>query len=151
MENKETPVTEPEVAVESEPLALVMPMPTGRLLDVPSIVDEVFDAWRGATKKNARTILTPKRRKVIEARVKEGYELADLVDAVQGWRYSAFHTGRNDAGTVYNELTMLLRDGEQVEKFRDLQRNPPRRPQAQSARGADKVAMIADHFGVGNG
>jgi DNA-binding Lrp family transcriptional regulator len=121
-------------------LASVTPMPEGRMLDVPSIVDCVFDEWRRATRRTGRTILTPKRRKAIEARVKEGYGLDDLLDAVRGWRRSTFHCGANEQETVYNELTLLLRDGEHVERFRDLERGAASEQAAM--RESENVALI---------
>lgn len=114
--NKETPLP-----IDEPRLASVSPITPGRLLDVPSVVDVVFDAWRRSTGKSVgRTKLTPKRRKCIEARVKDGYSVEDLTAAVQGWRRSPFHCGANESRTVYNELTLLLRDGEHVEKFAEL-------------------------------
>lgn len=104
-------------------LAVVVPMPTGRLLDVPSTVDVVFDAWRKATGRTGRTVLTKQRRRVIEARIAEGYEADDLLAAVRGWKRSPFHCGDNETRTVYNELTLLLRNGENVERFRDMEVN----------------------------
>lgn len=114
--NKEIPPTPPTLAV-------VLPMPSGKLLDVPSIVDVVFEAWRKATARTGRTVLTKQRRKVIEARVADGYALEDLLAAVRGWKRSPFHCGDNETRTVYNELTLLLRNGENVERFRDMELN----------------------------
>ena len=68
-----------------------------------------------------RSVLDPKRVKVIEARLHDFPE-ADLIDAVQGWDKSPHHRGDNDRHTVYNDLALLLRDAAKVELFRDLQR-----------------------------
>lgn len=115
-------------------LAIVTPITPGKLLDVPDVTRQVFDAWRGACGKTSKCLLTPKREKVIKARVAEGYELQDLLDAVRGWKHSPFHCGDNDSGTIYNELTLLLRDGDHVEKFRDLWRaGPPKAKRQPSA------------------
>lgn len=122
--NKEIPPT-PQ---DPPPLAVVLPMPSGRLLDVPSSIDRVFDAWRAATgRTKARVVLTEKRRRMINARLKEGYDVEDLVDAVRGLAKSPFHNGANDDGTVWNDLKYAMRDGEAVEKFRDLERGTNRR------------------------
>lgn len=81
----------------------------------------VFEAWRVAAGRGNRTVLDPKRRKLITGAL-AAYPLEDVVDAVRGWRHSPHHVGQNDAGTVYNDLGLLLRDAEHVERFRDLER-----------------------------
>jgi hypothetical protein len=83
---------------------------------------QVFDAWMKATGKTGATILTDKRRRVIRGALKL-YALADVIDAVQGWQHSPHHRGENERRTVYNDLELLLRDAEHIERFRDLNRN----------------------------
>lgn len=85
-------------------------------------VRSVFETWRECTSRTAQTKLTPERERKIRAALKS-YPLADVLDAVQGWQRSSFHCGENDTSTVYNDLTLLLRNGEKIERFRDLQRN----------------------------
>ena len=48
--------------------------------------------------------------------------MEDVCDAVVGWKQEPFYCGENDRKTVYNSLKMLLRDADQIEKFRDLER-----------------------------
>lgn len=79
----------------------------------------VFDAWLTSTARTSRTVLSPKRRRLIVAALK-AYPLDDVLAAVDGWRFSPFHRGENVSRTVYNDLTVLLRDAGQIEKFRDL-------------------------------
>lgn len=83
---------------------------------------QVFDKWRDATGRTEATILTDKRRRLIRNALKL-YSLDDVLDAVQGWQKSAHHRGENERATVYNDLELLLRDAQHIEKFRDLQRN----------------------------
>lgn len=84
-------------------------------------VAAIFDAWRTAAGKSDRTVLDPKRRRLITGAL-GAYPVDDLVDAVRGWRHSPHHAGQNDTGTVYNDLGLLLRDAEHIERFRDLER-----------------------------
>ena len=55
-------------------------------------VDEVFEAWKASTG-HADARLGAKRKRVIENALKM-YPLGDLLDAVDGWRFSAHHSGR---------------------------------------------------------
>lgn len=90
------------------------------------VVRRVFDAWIEATGKTARTKLDAKRRRLIVKALKH-YELDEVLDAVRGWRNSPHHRGESN-GTIYNDLGLLLRDAEHIERFRDLERaGPPRR------------------------
>ena len=89
------------------------------------VVDEVrvvFDAWVDATGKDSgRTRLDEKRRRTI-GRALEAHPIEDVLDAVVGWRHDAFYCGENDRGRPFNDLGLLLRDAEHVERFRDMAR-----------------------------
>lgn len=87
-------------------------------------VTAVFEAWLEATNRTGATRLDPKRRRLITAALK-GYPRRDVIDAVRGWRNSPHHCGDNDNRTVYNDLGLLLRDSEHIERFRDLERRAP--------------------------
>jgi hypothetical protein len=86
-----------------------------------SDVKQVFDAWIEATGRTGATVLSDKRRRLIRTAL-AAYSLADVLDAVRGWRKSPHHRGENPHGTIYNNLELLLRDAEHIERFRDLQR-----------------------------
>lgn len=87
-------------------------------------VREVFTAWVESTGRDkSRTKLTAERVRCIKARMKDGYDLNDLIDAVRGWKRSPFHRGENERKVTYDDLTFLLRDGTHVEKFRNLERD----------------------------
>jgi hypothetical protein len=85
-------------------------------------VELVFQSWVTTTDKSGRTRLDDKRRRAIE-RALTHYPLAEVLEAVEGWANSPFHRGQNDQGKVYDEITMILRDSGQIEKFRDLARD----------------------------
>lgn len=88
-------------------------------------VAAVFEHWR-QTMNHPRAVLDDKRRKVIEARLKDGYTADDLCQAVTGCSLSPFHMGQNEQGTRYDGLDLILRDGAKVDKFLAIHRNPPR-------------------------
>lgn len=83
-------------------------------------VDDVFAAWKVATGRE-RVALDDKRKRKIVAALKL-YPVDDVLDAVRGWQNDPFYCGENDRHTIYNEITLLLRDAEHIERFRDMWR-----------------------------
>ncbi len=88
-----------------------------------SPVVQVFRTWIASTGRSGKTLLDNKRQRLI-ARALAGYELEDILDAVDGWRFDAHHRGENDHGRPYNDLGLILRDPEHIERFRDFKRRP---------------------------
>ena len=87
-----------------------------------SDVELVFERWLISTSKDpARTKLDTKRLKVIQWAL-SNYSLDDVLDAVNGWKKSAFHSGDNSQRKVYNDVTLILRNAERLEFFRDCER-----------------------------
>lgn len=129
-------VTPPEVEVEVE--GEVEGTPTTPL---SSKLDrrQVFDRWIEVTGKTGRTLLDAKRSRLIDKALKT-YPLGDVLDAVAGWQNSPYHRGENQTGTVYNDLELLLRDGSHIERFRDLERNPPQ-PKPGGTSASDQAAQ----------
>ena len=90
---------------------------------VDSDVQDVFSAWLEVTGRDVnKTKLDSKRASRIVWALKN-YPKQDVIDAVTGWRNSKFHSGTNERGKVYNDLTLLLRDAQHLEEFRELERN----------------------------
>lgn len=88
---------------------------------VADSVQQVFAHWQSVHRK-PRAILTPKRRRAIQARLREGFTVERLLAAIDGATHSDFHMGRHEKtrGNPQNELELLLRDGGRVEKFEAL-------------------------------
>lgn len=84
---------------------------------------EVFTAWQECTGRG-RTRLDDSRKLKIRLAL-ESYPVEDVLDAVRGWQMSPFHRGENREHKVWNELTLLLRNSEKIEHFRDLARSEP--------------------------
>lgn len=82
-------------------------------------VDLVFTAWTEAAGRTGRTRLDAKRRKLI-VKALAAYPFEEILAAVRGWKNSPYHRGENESKKVYNELGLLLRDAEHIERFRDL-------------------------------
>ena len=76
----------------------------------------LFAHWqKRMTKPKAR--LTRGRAAVVKARLREGYKLAQMKQAIDACCSSEFHMGENDRNTAYNDLTIILRSGEKLEQF----------------------------------
>jgi hypothetical protein len=108
-------------------------------------VQQVFNAWDEARSEvrgvpTGKVVLDDKRRRLIGRAVKQ-HGLPDVLDAVRGWRHSPHHRGENDRHTIYDDLGLLLRDADHVERFRDLERG-----NGEPARRAPSVADIAASF-----
>ena len=88
---------------------------------VGDTVSRVWQAWIEScgADHGGRRRLTPKRKGVIRARLRE-YPTEDVEDAARGWPFDPWPERVN-----HNDLTVLLRNGEQLEKFRDLYRHGP--------------------------
>lgn len=83
----------------------------------PDLVQTVFNHWITVMGKTAATKLTPARRKKVQARLKEGYTVDQLMTAINGCAKSPFHMGQNDQRTVFDDLELICRSGEKVEGF----------------------------------
>jgi hypothetical protein len=97
----------------------------GRRAGTAENVQTVWAAYQESTGKKTASLKgeTGAKRRAAITRALKDYPLEDVLDAVRGWKHSPYHTGSNPSGTVYNELTLLLRDAEHIERFRDLARN----------------------------
>lgn len=83
---------------------------------------QVFDMWIESTGRTGSTQFSTKRRRLIRQAL-HAYPTQDVLDAVCGWKISPHHRGENEQHTTYNDLELLLRDAQHIEKFRDLHRN----------------------------
>jgi hypothetical protein len=81
--------------------------------------DAVFEHWQRVMQKR-HAHFDPKRKRVIDARLAEGYTVADLCRAIDGCRMSRWHQGANDRGRVYDDLELICRDARHVEQFVEL-------------------------------
>ncbi len=86
---------------------------------VEAQVVRIFKQWRRRMNKTETTKLTDGRRRVILARLKEGYTEEQMLGAIDGCAASEFHMGGNETKTAYNDLTHILRNGEKLEQFQE--------------------------------
>lgn len=81
--------------------------------------ESVFQHWQ-IIHDYKRARLDDKRRKLINDRLKDGYSLQDLSDAISGCFLSAFHMGDNPNAKRYNDLNLIIRDASHIDQFISL-------------------------------
>jgi hypothetical protein len=86
-------------------------------------VQRVFDHWRTEFQ-HPRAVLDAKRKRVIQAALK-AFDEATLLIAISGYRNSPHHMGENEARTVYDDITLFLRDANHIENGLRFSRGPP--------------------------
>ncbi len=79
-------------------------------------IEATFQHWQQICNYR-RARLDEKRRKLILARMKDGYSLEDMQDAINGCYLSAFHQGDNSEGKRYDDISLILRDAAHVDAF----------------------------------
>lgn len=82
-------------------------------------VSLIFEHWK-ITLNHPRSVLDAKRKKAIAARLKEGFSASDLIAAVDGCKADPFSMGRNDRNQVFDDIALICRDANHVEKFMRL-------------------------------
>lgn len=112
--------------------------------DMSNDINSIFEAWQYAMG-NQQSKLTANRKKVIKARLNDGYTVKQLMMAIKGCAKSPFHMGVNDQGTKYNDLTLICRNGEKVENFISLASVVPQMPASDKKQNrADITAAVMD-------
>lgn len=107
-------------------------------------VAAVFDCWR-QTMGHPKAALDDKRRRLVEARLKDGYTQEALCKAIIGCSKSPFHMGSNERGARYDGLDLILRDGAKVDQFIGFDDSPPK-PQGKQAQIEAINQSVVDEF-----
>lgn len=84
-------------------------------------IQEVFDYWVSIHKSESRRkpALDADRRFFIALAIHD-YGIQDCKAAIDGCRLSDFHMGRNRQGKKYNDIKLILRGAEQIERFLEI-------------------------------
>ena len=86
---------------------------------------EIYIFWCDVMKKStARTTLSPKRKKVIESRLKDGYSVDDIKHAIVNCSNTPHNMGKNSNNQKYNDIELICRNPENLERFRDNSGSP---------------------------
>lgn len=91
-------------------------------MDGPTaIARRVLVEWATAVGRNLdRARMTAERLSAVKGRLKEGFSEEELIYAVRGIALSSWHMGENPESKKWNDMSLALRNGTNVEKFRDL-------------------------------
>lgn len=108
-------------------------------------VEQVFCHWQSEYD-HSKAVLTPKRRKLIRAALKD-YELTDLLRSISGYRLSPHHMGDNRNSTIYDDIELLLRDTKHIEAGLGFYRDPPKKP-ADLEQQRQEVKRLAELLGI---
>jgi len=76
-------------------------------------IEEIFEFWKFLWNK-PRSKLDPKRRSYIVNALKT-YDVKAITDCISGYRHSPHHMGHNDRNTVYDEISLFLRDAAHID------------------------------------
>lgn len=109
----------------------------------------VFDHWK-TVHDHPRAAFDDKRRRLIR-RALTAYSEADLCAAISGYRNSPHHQGKNDTGTVYDSIELILRDAAHIDAGIRFYGQPPLGPatpeQSRTQRNLDSLAAVRASFG----
>lgn len=107
-EKVKEPLTETTTEIKTETTTKTHMSPSGD-------VAVIFDYWK-SVHEHPRAQLDPKRKRAISDRLK-AYSIEDLKKAIDGCKKSPHHQGKNDQGTIYDDIELICRDSKRVEQF----------------------------------
>lgn len=108
------------------------------------VISEIFAYWASVMDK-PKVVLDEKRRNLIRARLREGWTPEQLQTAIAGNARDEWSQGDNDRGKPFNELSLILRDAEHIERFIELAKHP-RRHCSNAARRTERNVDAAREF-----
>lgn len=84
-----------------------------------SQANEIFEFWK-LELEHPRTFSTPDKIRKIESRLKEGFTVEQVKNAIKGCKLSPHHMGENEQGRTYHSIELICRSGTKVEWFIDV-------------------------------
>lgn len=105
-------------------------------------IEAIFDRWK-TTMGHHRARLDVRRAKAIRAMLAIGYSVDDLELAIFGCSVSPFHQGQNDRGTKFEDIALICRDAEHVDKFIALAEKVMAKRTAHLSKSPEKSAPMS--------
>lgn len=87
-------------------------------------VKEIFSYWQSELN-HAKAILSADRAKAIKARLKEGYSVDRIKQAIRGIKKSPHNMGQNDRGKKFDDIELICRRGSNVDRFAEMEEDKP--------------------------
>lgn len=107
-----------------------------------SDVMEVFEYWKQVMNKGDATKLTKEREKNVKARLKDGYTVDQIKQAIYGCSQNPFNMGENPNRKPYNDLELICRTSTKLEDY--ALGAAPRQDLPYSATTARNIESIKD-------
>jgi hypothetical protein len=108
------------------------------------VIEGIFAYWASSMHK-PRVMLDERRRNLIRKRLSEGWTPEQLMTAIAGCAADEWSQGANERGKPFNELGLILRDAEHIERFIELAGNP-KRPRSKAERRTAQNVDAAKEF-----
>jgi hypothetical protein len=86
--------------------------------------------------------LDPKRRGLISNALKLGYSADQLCEAISGCSLTPHNQGHNDRGQRFDGLQVILRNADQIDRFRHNYQHPPRILSKESQQQAQNIREL---------
>lgn len=90
--------------------------PNLALAETASPSRTVFEFWQKETG-HEHSKFDVKRKRLVEARLKEGYTVEQLCDAIRACVKDPWYRGKNDRNKVFDSLNMICRDAAKVDEL----------------------------------
>lgn len=88
-------------------------------------VQHVFEHWK-TIMNHPDAKLDFSRKNGIKKALTAGYSVTDLCKAIEGCQQTPHNMGDNDRGQLYNNLQIILRDADQIDRFIQHYHSPPK-------------------------
>ncbi len=124
--------------LSAEP-TVVEPPPSEKPDALEAEARDVFEHWRDVMDKGRRAVLDSARKTKVVARLRDGYSVAELKQAVDGCRRTPHNMGENEKRQRYDDLELICRDASHVDRFKAAATGPPDKPIPREHRPTTRV------------
>ncbi|QBR84713.1 hypothetical protein E3983_10260 [Legionella israelensis] len=79
-------------------------------------IQEIFQYWQEIMN-HPKAKLDKKRKKIIKDALELGYSIGELKQAIDGCSKTPHNMGKNDRHQIYDDIGLILRDSDHIERF----------------------------------
>lgn len=140
-----TSTTNDELNINQEPITKNQePRTNNQVKEKPSANAnepfEIFSYWKDVMKKNDSAKFDAKRLKAVKDRLKDGYTVDQIKQAIYGCSVTPHNTGQNDQGKRFDCLELICRYGTNIERFAgNAQQAAPQKYSAVTERNINNI------------